>query len=79
MKKKKQKFLNLCGLSTESFLAIWPPQYKFLINEFLIKKCDFKVPTVKSVLPREKFCGVKHIFILRSIFLPWGFQNLSPC
>ena len=41
--KKKIKFLNLCGLSTESFLAIWPSQYKFLINEILIKKiCVFK-------------------------------------
>ena len=33
-----KKFLNLCGLNTESFLAIWPSQYKFLANEFLIKK-----------------------------------------
>ena len=38
MKKKMYKFLNLCGLSTESFLAIWPSQYKFFVNEFLIKK-----------------------------------------
>ena len=30
MKKKNYKFLNLCGLSTENFLAIWPSQYKFL-------------------------------------------------
>ena len=29
---------NLCGLSTERFLAIWPSQYKFLTNEFLMKK-----------------------------------------
>ena len=36
--KNNYKFLNLCGLSTESFLAIWPSQYKFLINEFFIKK-----------------------------------------
>ena len=72
--KKNKKFLNLCGLSTESFLAIGPSQYKFLI-----KKCHFKVPTVKSVLPRGKFYRVKHIFTLRSKFLPWGFQNLSPC
>ena len=36
--KNSYKFFNLCGLSTESFLASWPSQYKFLINEFLIKK-----------------------------------------
>ena len=42
MKKEKQKKLegNLCGFSTESFLAIWLSQHKFLTNEFLIKeKC----------------------------------------
>ena len=37
----KKKFLSLCGLSTERFLAIWLPQYEFLINEFLIKQCVF--------------------------------------
>ena len=73
MKEKNWKFINLCGLSTESFLAIRPSQYKFLI------KCHFKVPTVKSVLPRGKFYSVKHIFTLRSKFLPWAFQDLSPC
>ena len=36
-------FLNLCGLSTESFSAIWSFQYKFLMNEFLIKKCVFSM------------------------------------
>ena len=35
--KMKQK-LEVCGLSSESFLAIWPSQYKFLTNEFLMKK-----------------------------------------
>ena len=33
MKKKNWKFLDLCGLSTESFLAIWPSQYKFLMKK----------------------------------------------
>ena len=37
MKKKNWKFLNLFGLSTESFLAISPSQYKFLTKEFLMK------------------------------------------
>ena len=37
--KKNRKFLNFCGLSTESFLAIWPSQYKFLRNEFRIRMC----------------------------------------
>ena len=41
---KNYKFLNLCCLSTESFLAIWPSQYKFLINEFLIKECVNNYP-----------------------------------
>ena len=36
--KKNIEFFNLGGLSFESFLAIWPPQYKFLINEFVMKK-----------------------------------------
>ena len=36
--KKNYKFLNLHGLSTESFLGIWLSQYKFLVNEFLINK-----------------------------------------
>ena len=36
--KKKYKFLDLCGLSTESFLEIWPSQFKFLADEFLTKK-----------------------------------------
>ena len=31
-------FLDLCGLSTESVLEIWPSQFKFLTNEFLTKK-----------------------------------------
>ena len=35
---KNYKFLNLFGLSTESFLEIWLSQYKFLSNEFLMKK-----------------------------------------
>ena len=73
----KMKKKTRSGLSTESFLAFLLSQYKFFINEFLIKKCHFKVPTVKSVLPKGKFYGV--IFTLRSKFLPWGFQNLSPC
>ena len=38
---KNYKFLNLCSVSTETFLAIWSSQYKFLINEVLIKKCVF--------------------------------------
>ena len=33
--KKNYKFRNLRGLSTESFLAIWLSQYKFII----LKKC----------------------------------------
>ena len=33
------KFLNRCGLSTESLLAIWLSQHKVLINYFVIKKC----------------------------------------
>ena len=37
--KEKFKFLNLRGLSTESFLAIWLSQYKYLIKEFLIGNC----------------------------------------
>ena len=37
--KKNYKFFNLCSLNTDSFLVIWPSQYKFLTNEFLIKKC----------------------------------------
>ena len=45
--KKSDKFLNLCGLSTESFLASWPSQYKFRIKEFLIKKC---VPDFRTIL-----------------------------
>ena len=40
--KKYYKFLNLCSLSTASFLVIWPSQYKFLINEFVIKRCVFR-------------------------------------
>ena len=36
--KKRQMFLDLCGLSTESFLAIWPSQYKSLIIEFFFMK-----------------------------------------
>ena len=44
-RKKNYKCLNLCGLSTESFLAIWPSQYKCLINEFLTKKCVFALST----------------------------------
>ena len=43
MKKTKEKIIslipNLRGGSTESFLAIWLSQYKFLIKEFLAKKC----------------------------------------
>ena len=35
--KKNGKFLDLRGLSTESFLAIWLSHLKLLINEFLIK------------------------------------------
>ena len=36
--KMNNEFLNLYGLSTESFLEIWPSQDKFLTNESLIKK-----------------------------------------
>ena len=35
---EKNTFLNLRGLSTGSFLAIWLSQYKFLIKEFLTKR-----------------------------------------
>ena len=37
-KEKNYKFLNLGSLSTESFLAIWLSQYKFLTNEYSYKK-----------------------------------------
>ena len=36
-KKNNYKFPNLCGLSTESILAISLSLYKFLIKEFLVK------------------------------------------
>ena len=44
---KNYKFLNLCSLSTETFLAIWPSQYKFLENEFLIKKSVYFVALIR--------------------------------
>ena len=37
MKRKTRSFLTFV-VTTESFLAIGPSQYKFLINEFLMKK-----------------------------------------
>ena len=40
--------LRRCGLSTESFLTIWLSQYKFLINEFLIKKSMYLVSIVNG-------------------------------
>ena len=39
--RKNYKFLRLRGLSTESFLAIWLFQCKFLIKKFRAKKCVF--------------------------------------
>ena len=54
--KKNWKFLNLCGLSTESFLAIWPSQYKFLTNEFLMKKeCVFHKMTIQGIDVKLRF------------------------
>ena len=40
--------IRRCGLSTESLLTIWPSQYKFLINEFLIKKRVYLVSIVNG-------------------------------
>ena len=48
--KKNWKFLILCGLSTERFLAIWPFQYKFLINEFLMEKSVYMAENVMDPL-----------------------------
>ena len=49
MEKKIKSFFSLCGLSTESFLAIWPSQYKFLIYEFLIKKYVFRKIQISKI------------------------------
>ena len=49
MKEETVKFLNLRDLSTESFLAIWLYQYKFLIKEFLMKS----MLLVARGLPRD--------------------------
>ena len=64
MKKKDYKFLYLSDLSTEGFLAIWPSQYKFLINEFLIKKYVF--------VQNEKLVSLYDIvmYVLRFHLLP---------
>ena len=50
MKKKDCWFLNLCGFSTESFLAIWPSQCKFLVKKCVMalisteENTEFEVP-----------------------------------
>ena len=38
---KAYRFLNLRGLITQSFLAIWLPKYEILTREFIVKKCVF--------------------------------------
>ena len=47
-------------MSTESFLAIWPSQYKFLINEFLIrKKCVLKKNMKTKPYVRKKKYAIR--------------------
>ena len=60
--RKNYKLLNLCGLSTESFLAIWLSRYKSLTKEFLIKKMcapaylNSEVQTGHSICPHNVHC-----------------------
>ena len=43
--KKNYKFLNLCGLSTESFLAIWPSQVQVSYKRVSYKKVCILIAT----------------------------------
>ena len=43
---EKWKFFNLCGLSTECLLAIWPSQYQFSYEKSVQISMGFSCQTV---------------------------------
>ena len=51
-------------MSTESFLAIWPSQYKFLTNEFLLKKSVYAHGLYgnDSVLGQDSLGNSRHMW-----------------
>ena len=69
--KIKRKFLNLCGLITESFLEIWPSQYKFLIR----KKLMYMVPLWLSPHLMLRYWGAQPPCQLFTVIFFLGLQT----
>ena len=88
MKMKKKTNVKFLNLGTENFLAIWPYQYKFLLNEFLIKKCVIIQNYNHTALVSKRFfepvpynsgCIACLALMIASNNFIWNFISISYC